>query len=227
MFDDPKSLDKRGEPAAALPARPSQAWESFNHLMELSGLSNRYIMIRHGHSEANQQGLIVGDPEIGTSQYGLSAVGVQQINDAVAKLQHLGRDVVIVSSDFLRARETAEIIRAGLGAGEVIHTEKLRERFFGALEGDKASRYLEVMERDRLDPFQKEQGVESLVDMLNRVTSAIRELEERFQGKTIVLVSHADPMQVLETGFAKISPERHMERPHIKNAEIRELELAA
>ena len=39
---------------------------------------NRYLLMRHGHSQANAQGTIISSPERGLLAYGLSPQGEQQ-----------------------------------------------------------------------------------------------------------------------------------------------------
>ena len=58
----------------------------------------------------------------------------------------------------------------------VRHSEKLRERYFGELDGQSDSRYVEVWNRDRVDAQHSEFGVETTVNVVRR---------------TIVLLFHA------------------------------------
>ena len=64
--------------------------------------SNRYLVMRHGHSEANGQGIIVSTPEIGCSRYGLTGRGREQVA-ATLEGWSLPKPDRIFSSDFLRA----------------------------------------------------------------------------------------------------------------------------
>ena len=104
-----------------------------NHLSGVDHLANRFSIMRHGQSKANARGIIVSRIENDRrGDYGLSELGRQQAL-AAARGCGLPGNTVICSSDFSRARQTAEIVRAHLGAPEVVIAEALRERCFGGL----------------------------------------------------------------------------------------------
>jgi broad specificity phosphatase PhoE len=128
-------------------------------------LKNSYVALRHGQSEANIEGIISSDPAIGTTKHGLTISGrVQARKAATSLLEVCGRETVesliFVSSDFVRARETAAECRDAIQriisfeteplgldpwvCSDVIIDLGLRERFFGALDGCPLSRYNEV-----------------------------------------------------------------------------------
>jgi len=99
-----------------------------NLLLPFSKLDNRYYVLRHGQSLANVAKIISSDPKISTLQHGLSELGKEQVRASARmfctdlKLEGENKRpegeeercdplrVVIVSSDFLRARETAQIL---------------------------------------------------------------------------------------------------------------------
>ena len=60
--------------------------------------------MRHGQSEANVAGIIVSDPQIGCNQFGLTALGQQQVIKSASNTSKLNQDTLIISSDFLRAK---------------------------------------------------------------------------------------------------------------------------
>ena len=59
------------------------------------------------------------------------------------------------------------------------------------------------------------------------MTALIVDLERRYSGRDILLVSHGDPLQILQAGFVRIDPSRHRSLPALETAEIRHLRLAA
>ena len=67
---------------------------------------------------------------------------------AAARGCGLPGNTVICSSDFSRARQTAEIVRAHLGTPEVVIAEALRERCFGDWEGSATGNYARVWAAD-------------------------------------------------------------------------------
>lgn len=199
-----------------------------NNLENIERLNNNYFILRHGESKANVLGIILSDPKSGTIEFGLSDKGKEEVKESAKKWLENGildKDTVIVSSDFTRARETAEIAREVLGADKIIINKILRERNFGKWERTSDKNYNEVWKDDKLNPNHKINNVESANDVQKRVTNMILDLEKQFNGKRILLVSHGDALQILQTGFLKTSASKHREVPHLNKAEIRELSL--
>ena len=104
--------------------------------------------MRHGQSKANVAGIIVSGIENDRlGDWGLSELGREQVL-AAARDCGLPADTLICSSDFSRARQTAEIVRARLGAPPVVVAAALRERCFGDLEGTATGNYARVWAAD-------------------------------------------------------------------------------
>ncbi len=191
-------------------------------------LKNRYFMMRHGQSLANEAGLIVSDPKNGVEGYGLSDKGKQQVQESVNYAQEihgLNADLLIVSSDFRRCKETAELVSAALGTANVELEPRLRERFFGTLELGPNTGYQQVWDQDEVNDQRGAFGAESAQDVLNRGLSVIHDLEEQFKDETILLVSHGDTLQILSTAFDGRNPGYHRDLPLLETAEIRPLSV--
>ena len=135
------------------------------------------------------------------------------------------RNTVIYSSDFCRARQTAEIVRAQLGAPEIVIAEGLRERRFGHWEGSATGNYAHVWAADKTDPVHADGNVEPAAGVLDRATALIAQLERHHCGRDILLVSHGDTLQILQAGFSGVDPSKHRLLPHLAMAEIRPLHL--
>jgi broad specificity phosphatase PhoE len=196
-----------------------------NHLGHAERLANRYRVMRHGESKANASGIIVSRIETDRGgDYGLSELGRRQAAVA-ARACGLPADTVICSSDFSRARQTAEIVRAQLGAPPVVAAPALRERCFGDLEGSATGNYALVWAADEARAAPAGAGVEPAAAVLDRATALVAELERRYGGRDILLVSHGDTLQILQAGFLRIDPAAHRRLPHLGTAEIRALAL--
>lgn len=213
----------------AVTARP--AWSVHNHLYLVATLENTYYMMRHGESEANVANLIIGDPAVGTVSYGLTEEGKRQASSSALSLRALlgeaASEVVVISSDFKRARETAEAAAQVLGAkGGVAIDQALRERFFGQIEGADHLEYKAVFQSDLSDPFVSIKGVESLVSVMDRTTKLIENLERSHRGATLLLVAHGDPLLLLQAAFDKSDPRGFKSLGRFANAEIRKAQLA-
>lgn len=186
--------------------------------------------MRHGKSLANDEELIVSHPDQGVSQYGLSEEGRRQVARAITgaiDAHVLDQTTLVVTSDFSRARESAEIARQLLGTQDMIVTPKLRERFFGTWDRQHYNNYRNVWTNDALDGAHKHNEVESTKEVLARTTLLILELERDFSGRSIVLVSHGDVLQILQTAFERIDSANHRLIPHLDTGEIRKLEWKA
>ncbi len=195
-----------------------------NRLAALGSLRNRYHAMRHGHSQANELRIVVSDPRNGLDGYGLSARGRAQVDARLDAGHGLGADTLILSSDFLRARETAEIVHARLGCREPVDFDsRLRERFFGEYELDGDDAYAEVWRADARDADNVHAGVESPNAVMARVTAVVADCERRFDGRELLLVSHGDALQILLTAFASRDAASHREIRHLDTAEIRPL----
>lgn len=179
---------------------------------------NNYYAFRHGQSRANVEGIIVSDPALGTVDFGLTEEGRRQVCASVALAESFDADSLIVSSDFLRTRETAEIIRNELGVADVVLDERLRERFFGEWEGQCHKNYSKAWKSDVFDPDREYNGAESSRSVQQRMWSVIQSLEERYEGRTLILVSHGDPLMLLQTAFKELGPEKHRSLPYIETA---------
>jgi broad specificity phosphatase PhoE len=196
-----------------------------NHLRGVDHLANRFSVMRHGQSKANVARVIVSridnDRE---GDYGLTEFGRRQ---ALAAAQGCGLpgDMLIYSSDFTRARQTAQVMREYLGSPEVVVAAALRERCFGQWEGSATVNYARVWAADETDPGRADGDVEPAAAVLDRATAFIARLERRHRGRDILLVSHGDTLQILQAGFAGLDPSRHRSVPHLATAEIRLLRL--
>jgi broad specificity phosphatase PhoE len=191
-------------------------------LARAGGFANRYSVMRHGQSKANVAGVIVsGIAADRAGDYGLTGAGREQALTA-ARGCGLPPDTVICASDFTRARETAQIVRACLRADEVTVAEQLRERCFGAFDGTPVANYDLVWAADEAGTGQAA-GVEPAGAVLERAAGLVAGLERRYRGRDILLVSHGDTLQILQAGFAGLDPRAHRRLPHLATAEIRRL----
>ncbi|MCX6720166.1 MAG: histidine phosphatase family protein [Candidatus Staskawiczbacteria bacterium] len=190
--------------------------------------NNRYFIIRHGESEANVANILLSHPKEGTVSFGLSKKGKRQVKNSISKSKKsrlLDSDVIIYSSDFLRARETAEIAKNLLGVEKINFHKNLRERYFGKFDKTSLDNIKIAWEHDRKNANHKHQGVESPNEVLKRIIALISKLEKKYKDKKILLVSHGDVLQILHTHFLGKPVSHHRQAPHLETAEIRELKI--
>ncbi|MCP4769106.1 MAG: histidine phosphatase family protein [Gammaproteobacteria bacterium] len=198
-----------------------------NHLSNYAELSNDYYVMRHGHSLANQQGLIVSHPVNGCAGFGLNERGREQVRESLQQDKLLDADTIIISSDFRRALESAGIAHAMLDCRSPLESdERLRERCFGDFELGPDSAYDEVWQQDELDPDGAYRAVECVNHVMARVTALIVDCEQRYAQRSLLLVSHGDALQILQTAFALRDASAHRQLVHLQTAEIRRLLLS-
>lgn len=183
---------------------------------------NTYLIMRHGQSEANAQGVIVSDPAIGCADYGLTELGREQAKAAAQCYRGFGVTKVFCS-DFLRTRETADLAADTLGVSRPELELGLRERYFGIWDGQSHDHYQAVWEEDVTEERSIDERVESTASVLHRGIEVLKRLERTYQNEVILLVSHGDMLQILRTAFVGISHTRHRSLPHHETGEIRSL----
>ena len=185
-------------------------------------MHNRYYLMRHGESEANVRHIIVSDPKTGTESFGLTSKGEEQIRHSVNNAM-LPKDTVCVYSDFLRTKETAEMVQKTLRNKSMVVEKGLRERFFGRLEQQSADNYQKVWEVDSKDPVSTPFGAESPTYLALRLKRTLQKLEKRFQDETLLLISHGDPLRYLQLSFTGLRLAEIQKVPPFDKAEIRKL----
>ncbi len=184
---------------------------------------NKYYLMRHGESLANRQGIIVSAPNNALHGYGLTANGAEQTVQAALNTR-LDRETIIVSSDYKRAIETADIVKSVIDAKTPILIDiNLRERDFGNYELKDHKRYDDIWENDIAHPSNSINGVETVDHTLQRSLKVISALEDMHANSTILLVSHGDILQMLFAHYHHINPRFHRSINSISNAEIRSL----
>lgn len=170
----------------------------------VSSSGTEIIFIRHGHSAHTEKGLVAGgdgaDPE-------LSDLGLREA-DATAELlanppsawRLAMKDPIVISSNMLRTRQTAEAIARKLNV-ETVLDPRIREIFFGEWNGLTND---ELFSKDQklLDSWQgsldfRPPGGESIEDLIARTGSFVDEIRTNYPNRTVVVVSHMMPTRAL------------------------------
>ncbi|NRQ39673.1 bifunctional RNase H/acid phosphatase [Nonomuraea sp. NN258] len=200
-------------PAAAVAAAQQRGTGAGTGWAAPTRVATSLLLLRHGETPLSVERRFsgTGDPE-------LTANGLAQASAAAERLSREPyRPDVIVSSPLRRALRTAEIVaqRAGLSV-EV--DDDLREADFGAWEGHT---FTEVQRQwpDELTawlagPDAAPPGGESFTTAAHRVKAAGERLVERYEGKTVLAVSHVTPIKLL-LRFALLAPPESLYRMHL------------
>ena len=145
------------------------------------------IIVRHGRTEANAAGLLLGrlDPD-------LDDEGRRQAAAVAATLDRADR---IVASPLARTRQTAAMISASTGT-EVEIDERWIELDYGEFDGVPLVDIPPATWADwRRDPTFCPPGGESLVELGGRVRESLDELAADALTRDIVVVSHVSPIK--------------------------------
>lgn len=174
------------------------------------------FLVRHGRTSLTEARRISGGTGADPS---LSVAGQNDADGVAAAIAQIGRSgpfahlespVVVVSSPMNRARETAQVIAAQIGASvEVI--EELREISFGDWDG-LTSDEVNAQDHEFYTSWKGSWEVsppngESLAVFDDRIAEARRLILERHRGASVVVVAHVMPIRgllsdALEAGSA-------------------------
>ncbi len=153
------------------------------------------MLVRHGESSWNESRLVQGQND----EAQLTIRGRVQASDAAASLRDYAFDV-IVSSDLVRALQTAEIMGDALDLG-VITSTALRERSFGEFEGralrDLPASLSGIENRVVVDDESRPPGGESLREVHARAGNFIESLRRDHEGERLLLVTHGVTIRAL------------------------------
>lgn len=192
---------------------------------------NQYFVMRHGGTEGNERDRVSYKNQ---AEDNLTSSGRQQIAESIEKID--GKIDLVISSTFTRTRETAEIIKDKLGLtdDQVIFDERLIEINPGDFDGKNWAEYHAYVSSTRPHWFSsKIPNGESFQDVARRVGGVLYEIENKYRGKNILIVTHGGPAWLLYVTAGLFPPKEDYQIPngeaftsHFKqfqNAEIRNL----
>ena len=200
-------------------------------ILNKSFSSNKYFLLRHGLAETNIKKILSSDYR---KKYSLTNKGIKQIIAAAKKLKKLLKEEkidIIFSSDILRCKESANIIKRELKfKGKIILRKELREIDLGEWEGrsiDELKKYLSKNLEGYLSDGLK--GGESWNDFKRRVLKFIEEVEKKYQGKNILIISHGDILWSLDSAMRGLNNNEILDsiknkKGHFEKGEIREIQ---
>lgn len=144
------------------------------------------ILVRHGRTSANAQGLLQGRLDLD-----LDEVGRRQAARVASAIRARGPVDLVVSSPLNRALQTAD----AFGGADVVDDRWL-ELAYGIYEGQPFTSVPdEVWRAWRADLAFAPEGAESLGAIDARVRDALADLVERASTGTVVVVSHVSPIK--------------------------------
>ena len=185
--------------------------------------TNKYIFIRHGEAESNTKHMVVSWPE--KKPYHLTLKGRTQIEAAARKIKKEKIDLFF-ASDLTRTKESAEVLKEKLSLPKIVFDARIREFDFGdfndmpydAYRGYYGSRHEKFLKRAP--------NGESFADLRARLYDFVREMEKKYQGKTILIVTHESCVWMLQhimqgwTSTDAVAEKDRRGEDYVKNGEV-------
>jgi broad specificity phosphatase PhoE len=167
-------------------------------LQEPSTASKRIIFARHGQYECNVRGVCNSNPRTG---YNLTEIGRGQAEALAQRLRDEGIEL-IVTSEFLRARETAWIVNQVLKVPQVVNRLANENRVGFEFEGKPASEFQTAITHAPATACTPDG--EPFMGLLARVETLVHDLRLS-SPKTVLVVAHGWTLQAVRVLKGEIS----------------------
>jgi len=177
------------------------------------------ILIRHGESEANRQGVFAGQINPDLQDRGFKQA--QRTAEYIANNYKVDK---IYSSDLMRAYKTAKCLADVLDM-DIIKDKNLREIYGGKWEGIKFSDLSKLYPKE-YEVWMKDIGNsccvegESVKQLGDRVMTFLTKIAEENDGKTIAIATHATPIRAFQTMIQTGSLKEMVNIPWVSNASV-------
>ena len=159
---------------------------------------NKYVIMRHGEADHNVKDVMACLPETPETISHLTDWGREQVKNRSEGLKDMGIDLVL-HSPLARAVETKDAVLEMLGKVETQEDERLKEIDVGKYNGQPEEKYKAAFNSPQDRYNKKVPGAgETLQEVQDRMHAVVEETEGKMQGKTILIISHGDPLWALE-----------------------------
>src|SRR5579863_572987 len=191
-------------------------------LMETKGARGTAILMRHGETAWNRQGRVMGRHPVELTDHGRMQVA------ATARFAASIKPDLIVTSPLVRARQSAEIVAAGLGGIEIIEEPGIAEVLYGRWEG---MHYHELIDDPHYITYRKSPiehptpGGETIPEVQARGVAAVMRTMEANSGRRVLFVSHGDIVRTVLCHFLALEL-KHFRRIRVDNAALSAVQVA-
>ena len=176
---------------------------------------NKLYIVRHGKTKWNELKLLQGKTDIE-----LDEDGINQAKE-LSKQIDLDKIDICISSPLTRTKQTAKIITNG--KVQIIYDDLLIERGYGNYEGKPINFDLIEKQWDYKLNY-SEESIESLQDCLKRAKKFLDKINETYQNKNILIVSHGSLIKTLHFNIIGYDENTDFLSFNPKNAELHEYE---
>jgi len=189
---------------------------------------NHYTVLRHGRSVMNDKEILISIlPE--KVECPLTKDGEAEIEKAALLMKKNKIKIdLIFSSDLLRTKKTAEIIAKSFSISEINFDERLRDVQAGVYEGKSLKEYHSFWKDGREAFIKSPPEGENYNETKLRILNFIKEIDKKYEGKNILIVSHQRTLAMLEGAVLGFSTDEFLEKIEpmkIKTGEFRKIEI--
>ena len=190
---------------------------------------NKYFFMRHGEAENNVvDGEAIWHKKISVNST-LTDKGKQQVRERMNSFKT--KPDIIISSPFKRTKETIDVVSEILkfSPEKIIFEDRIRGWDISTELNDQKAKEVQIFfDKDFLhNPLKISPGGENFAEMIKRAGNFINELEEKYQNKNILIISHVEIYMALKFILAGATFEQledfSFKFDYLKNAELEEL----
>jgi len=187
-------------------ASPLPIWKSKEgKIMMINGLEdlkskikksgNKYFIMRHGETECNLKGEV--SSTVNNDDH-LTKTGIEQVEKSGEELKNKNIDIII-TSPFIRTRETTELLaeKIGFNKEDIVFDDRLHEMSVPMYEGRKWKEYHSDFPKTVENFYKTPEGNESYEDVRRRSMSLLYDIEKKYSGKNILIVTHGSPVWLM------------------------------
>jgi isoleucyl-tRNA synthetase len=170
---------------------------SVEEMEKLAGVSkkNTYYTLRHSYTTRDEKGKMIISTDLKLDKYHLTEQGKKQIQKVAESIENNHKIDLIYASPFIRTVETAEIVAKMIHV-KVNKDERLREIGHGGCDG-KSYKECEAEVSRKTIGDKPHELADSWDDVRKRMFEFVDEMETKHSGKHILVVSHGDPIWIL------------------------------
>ncbi len=182
---------------------------------------NKYFVMRHGEAENNAKNIYSSD----RNKNHLTENGKGQVGQTteILKKKNITK---IISSPFLRTRETADLVADAIGydKSKIVIDDRIRELEFGEFSERPVEEYWNFM-KDKTRSFDtRVPGGESYQDGKKRFGDFLYDIDSKYKNERILIVSHGLSVELIPAVIEAADKARSLEifnaRSNNKNAEL-------
>lgn len=176
----------------------------------------KLYIVRHGQTDGNVNKIMDGIRDID-----LNETGKEQARITAELLRNTKFDLIICSP-LSRTRHTMEIIN--INNYPVIYDDRIKERDCGEFTGKK----FDSLNRDLYWNYYDEtiyEKAENIDIFFERVFSFLDEIKNKYNDKTILLVTHEGVTKAINCYFNGVPEDGNLQGLGIKNCEVKQYDL--